>query len=152
MNLKSAKNAQEFCHICDRDAQGRPTAIQVPGHEGHRYEVRRERPDKKCIMVQCVDPDEGAPCPGCQHGKLCYHALAAAMRSASDLGYLHVCQSYDSAMSVEGGDSRLIILKAKVGGGVAYCRFYLHKKKRRKIVVQVKQGVLFDQSTGPYDK
>jgi len=156
MNLASAKNAQEFCNICDRDAAGRATVVQVPGHQGHRYEVRLERPDKKTIQVECVDPEEGEPCKGCQHGKVCYHALAAAMRSAAEHGFLYVCDSYESAMRVEGGLSRLIILKAKKGGGVAYCRFYLHKKKKRKIVIQVqepiKQGALFDESIGPYDK
>ena len=161
MNLESARNAQEFCVVSDRDDQGRPSVVLVPGHQGRRYEVRVSRPDKHTMVCECVDPDEGAPCPGCTHGKVCYHVLAAVMKSASDLGYLHVFDSYQHAMSVEGGLGRLVVVKAKEGGGVAYTRFYRHKRKKAKVVIKVQkpveangqeQGVLFEQAKGPYDK
>jgi len=159
MNLESARSAQEFCFIAGRADQGRASVVLVPGHEGRRYEVRLSRPDNKSLVCECIDPDEGAPCKGCTHGKLCYHALAGAMKVASEFGFLFIFDSYAHAMSVEGGLGRFLVVKAKEGGGVAYTRFYRHKRKKKKVVIQVQtpvpaneQGTLFEQGTGPYDK
>jgi len=162
VNVESARNVQEFCYIAARDDQDRASVVLVPGHEGRRYEVRLSRPDKYVMICECIDPDEGEPCKGCTHGKVCYHALAAAMKSAGELGFLFIFDSYQHAMTVEGGLGRLVVVKAKEGGGMAYTRFYRHKKKKRKVFIKVqtpveangpaRQGALFNESTGPYDK
>lgn len=88
MNTQSARNVKEFVHVLERDGQGRPTRLLVPGHEGKLYEVDLERNGK--LEADCHQVGESgtvfyAHCKGAQHN-ICYHILAACMVAAEEQG------------------------------------------------------------------
>jgi hypothetical protein len=97
VNKQSARHVKEFCQIWNRDAEGRPTVIFVPGHNGHRYGVRIKRNGN--IGVQCFRQDvQNVECKGNSNGHICYHALAALEFAAEDQGLtLSWCESEQDA-------------------------------------------------------
>jgi hypothetical protein len=151
MNLDSAKNAVEFCKVTEKDESGRPQTVLCPGHEMRRYVVDINRHDGKSgiISVQCFSEDSEEPCAGNSHGKVCYHCLAALMKSVEGIGHLEFFESRETPlMLVEMGRKMFKVASAN-GTGVLYAVFFQYRKKKRK--VPVVQRVIVPQGMGPYD-
>lgn len=90
--VDEARAASRFGRIVKRDAEGRPTVIQLPGHNASRYRVilRREHINGIAVMsAECAK--EAGPighihCNGNMAG-VCYHSIAAMVLVAEDSGY-----------------------------------------------------------------
>ena len=77
MNTSEAKQVAGFVGV-DRVVGGVPISLSVPGHDGHRYTVELERDG--VLSYWCG-------CKGASHS-VCYHGLAAAIKVATDKGYI----------------------------------------------------------------
>jgi hypothetical protein len=152
VNIDSAKNAVEFCHVLHCDADGRADLIACPGHELRQYQVTLER-TKTSITCTCAEREEGQ-CPGNTHGKVCYHVLAALMKAVEGTGHLEFFESQETPNILQEGGRRKLEIKSGDGPGRLWAVLFLYRKPKKKIKVQCqpKQEALFEMAPGPYDR
>lgn len=78
MNVTSAKKAEEFVHVAERDINQKVKVALVPGHKGKMYQVRINRTSRGMLsQCKCKDVD----CLG-NKNTICYHVLATLLASA----------------------------------------------------------------------
>lgn len=83
MNTDSAKRAIEFTRIIGRDKEGRPSYLEVPGHDSKRYFVKLIR-NKSGLLSHCYLDRSGYGNADCPSKQVCYHTLAAIMKAANE--------------------------------------------------------------------
>lgn len=136
MNLRSAMRALEFCGIVDRDEFGKPIKVLVPGHEGRQYEVSIDRipafEGKRAeFLVECHQKDTEVACLGNSNGHICYHVIAALIKSCEKQGWLTFFEDYESANFVSCFANGLFHVQSGNGSGHLYTLWHRYKPKLR---------------------
>jgi hypothetical protein len=135
MNLESAKNIVEFCHITDLDDQGRAKIVLVPGHKSKRYQVTITR-TKQRMICSCQELDLNEPCKGNSFGTVCYHTLAALLAAVNKNGHLIFFQKLEHPSSLVCPQNRLLEVASADGPSRLWALFYPFPRKKRVIKVQ----------------
>lgn len=136
MNLGSALKAVEFCAVLERNESNRPTKVLVPGHEGRQYEVKITRNpiqqgERPVISVECHQKDIQSPCLGNSNGKICYHCIAALLKSCEKQGWLSFCDTRKEAEYISCFANGLYIVRSSQGTGQLYTLWNRFLKKRK---------------------
>lgn len=78
----------DICTVVERDKEGRVNKVNVPGHEGRRYQViiRRESGTLSVECRQDIDKLGYKPCQAAAHGNMCYHVRHALLVAANAAG------------------------------------------------------------------
>jgi hypothetical protein len=84
VNTDSAKRAIEFTRIVGRDKEGRPSYLEVPGHDSKRYFVKLRR-NGVGLLSHCYLDRSGYGNADCPSRQVCYHTLAAIMKAAREV-------------------------------------------------------------------
>ena len=99
--VKKAKHIKTFTTV-QKYQNGKPRVILVPGSEAKRYQVIVRRLDAKTISTECrCETGVGhVSCPGNSNGYVCYHSIAAVIRSAD--GYkVSFCSNREDAQRLQ---------------------------------------------------
>lgn len=99
VRVQKAKQALSFIGVTQRDKNGKPKTLIVPGSNGAKYQVILRR-SGRVITAECAKELGQLGCENCKGNShsLCYHSIAAIEFSLREAGFKsHWCETEEDA-------------------------------------------------------
>jgi len=118
--ISEAKSSAKFSQVVKRDTQNRPVVVNVPGHEGRRYDViifRYKEGDLPVLRCECLHSIQGqVHCAGGSKS-FCYHCAAAVMVAVAESKKQVVfCQSEAKARKLSNLGGMVVKCVSRISG------------------------------------